>query len=189
MQTSLDLFVCDQNGSTEGFIWNWESDWKWDKELQQEFIELTQSVDCVLLSRKMAEEGFVDYWHTIATQIGNPASIFAKETDSAMKLVFSRTKTESKWPNTILASFSLTETISRLKSVNGKNIIAYCGVEFASELVKTNLVDEFIFYMNPIVFGKGRSIFEKEEAKIEFGNTSAKSFPCGIAIIKYRKRT
>jgi len=186
MQTSLDLFVCDETGSTEGFIWNWEPDWKWDIRLQREFIGLIQSVDCVLLSRKMADEGFIDYWHSIAAQDANPASTFARDIDLAEKVVFSRTRKKSSWPNATLASSDFVQTIVELKESKGKTIIAYGGVEFASELITSGLIDELVFYTNPIAFGRGKSIFENSKTKMRFQLLSATSYECGVVILKYK---
>jgi len=187
MQTSLDMYACDQNGTTDGFVWNWEPDWKWDSQLQAEFIRLKQSVDCVLLSRKMADEGFIDYWHGIAADLANPASNFARAIDTAQKVVFSKTNRESIWPNTIIATESLAETIHALKRQNGKNIVAYGGVDFARALVNADLIDELILHVNPIAFGKGKGIFETAPDKIKFQLVDATSFSCGVAVLKYAR--
>jgi len=188
MQTSLDLFVCDEKGSTEGFVWNWEPDWKWDQKLQEEFIRLKQSMDCVLLSRKMAAEGFIDYWHSIAAQEANPAARFATEIDRARKIIFSKSKRESSWPRADFATEDLATTIQKLKGQNGKEMIAYGGAGLAKELIRTGFVDELHLYVNPVVFGKGESIFQKIAEKLPVQLTEAKGFDCGVVVLKYRMR-
>ena len=187
MQTSLDMFICDQTGSTEGFVWNWEPDWKWDGQLQAEFIGLKQSIDCVLLSRKMAAEGFIDYWHSIAIDQANPASQFARAIDAANKVVFSKTAQVSAWPNTVFATAGLAETIHDLKRQAGKHIIAYGGAGFASALLGADLIDELILYVNPIAFGSGTSLFESAAGKNRFELMDARAYPCGMAVLKYKR--
>ena len=52
-------------------------DWKWDEELRRYHIDLTTSSDCILLSRKMAEEGFHDHWESVAANAASPQFAFA----------------------------------------------------------------------------------------------------------------
>jgi hypothetical protein len=55
-QVSIDGFIAGIDGNTDWMIWNWGPDWTWDEELQLYHTELTKSVDCILLSKQMAED-------------------------------------------------------------------------------------------------------------------------------------
>jgi hypothetical protein len=58
MQMSIDGYVANENGNTSWMVWDWVDDWAWDNELGNYHIDLTTSSDCMLLSRKMATQGF-----------------------------------------------------------------------------------------------------------------------------------
>jgi hypothetical protein len=58
MQVSADGFAADIDGKTDWMIWPWGPDWTCDEDLRRYHIDLTISSDCILLSRKMAEEDF-----------------------------------------------------------------------------------------------------------------------------------
>ncbi len=63
------------------------------------------------------------------------------------KVVFSKTVKESKWVNTTLANGGLTEEVEKLKSKSGKDILVYGGADFASNLIKNRLIDEYHFFI------------------------------------------
>jgi dihydrofolate reductase len=106
--------------------------------------ELTESVDCILLGRKMAE-GFVSHWSDVMTKPDNPDYAFAKKMIEIPKVVFTKTLNKSDWVNTDIATGDLTDEINKLKSQNGKDIIVYGGASFDSSLIKAGLIDGFLF--------------------------------------------
>jgi len=185
MQTSVDCLVCDGEGTTDGFVWNWGPEWTWDEALQGKFIELKKSIDCILLSRKMAEEGFIDYWHEIAVEDSLPASRFAASIDAAEKVVFSRSPRTASWPRTRMAGKTLTEEIRDLKARGGKNMIAYGGAEFAAALLRSGEVDEVKLFINPIAFGRGKNPFEGMTEAFRLRLARAEAFPCGVLVAKF----
>jgi hypothetical protein len=60
MQVSIDGFgfASDGNGDPSWMLSCWAENWTWDEALRRYHTDLTTSSDCILLSRKMAEEGF-----------------------------------------------------------------------------------------------------------------------------------
>jgi dihydrofolate reductase len=183
VQVSVDGYIADKNGKTDWMIWNWGPEWTWDNELKKEFIALKSTIDTVLVSRKMAEEGFIQHWANIP--VDSPQYAFSKNITAAHKVVFTKTLFESTWPNTVLAKGKLSEEIRRLKSQPGKDMIVYGGSSFVSSLIKENLIDEFYLYVNPIVLGKGLEIFTKIEHRLPLTLISTKSYTCGMAVHHY----
>jgi len=57
-QISIDGYIADENGGTGWMVWNFGQDWNWDKALQAYHINLNKSVDSILISSQMAQEGF-----------------------------------------------------------------------------------------------------------------------------------
>jgi dihydrofolate reductase len=186
VQISVDGFIADNNGKTDWMIWNWGPQWTWDNELQKYFEDLTASIDCVLLSRKMAVEGFIDHWAKMADS-KNSQSAFAKKIADAHKVVFSKTIKKSKWDNAEIAGGNLKTEINKIKKQKGKDIIVYGGASFLSSLIKTNLIDEFHLFVNPTALGSGMPIF-KEAGKLSLDLVNAKSYSCGIAVLIYEPK-
>ncbi|MBK7390106.1 MAG: dihydrofolate reductase family protein [Bacteroidetes bacterium] len=129
---SVDGFIAGPNGEMDWM------EWYWDVELKKYVKELTDSVDCIVLGRKLAE-GFIPYWES------HPEEEGAETINKLLKIVFSKTIKASIWENTTIASGDLIEEINKLKSQTGKDIIVYGGANFVSNLINNNLIDEFHF--------------------------------------------
>ena len=166
-------------------IWNWSSNWTWDKALQEYFIDLKHTVDTVLLSRKMGEVGFMDHWARVAADKDSPQAAFAKNITQAHKVVFSNTITKSHWSNAEIAQGNFIDVINSLKQQAGNDLIVYGGATFVASLIKAQLIDEFYLFVNPTVLGKGLSIFDAIEQRQQLKLIEAKAFDCGVLIVKY----
>lgn len=191
VQLSLDGYLANEDGQTNWMIWNWGSEWSWDDELKDYHTELTQSTDCILLSRKMAVEGFVAHWKNTAADITNPQYTFANHIVRTQKVVFSTTLSKSDeipggWETVELCSSNIAEKINHLKKQAGKDMIAYGGASFIASLVKENLIDEYHLLINPVVLGKGVSFFTAIECPLPLRLVSAKAFESGMALLNYR---
>ncbi|MEO6669518.1 MAG: dihydrofolate reductase family protein [Ferruginibacter sp.] len=185
VQISIDGFIADENGLTDWLIWNWGNHWTWDKALQDYFIELTSSVDCVLLSRKMAEEGFIGHWAKVAEDKSSAQYLFAKNIASAQKLVFTKTLEGSTWANTELAKGDLTSEIKKLKAQRGKDMIVYGGASLVSSLIKAGLIDEYYLFVNPTILGDGKTVFKDVIDKMDLKLVSSIGYECGVTVAKY----
>jgi dihydrofolate reductase len=176
MQMSVDGFVGGLNGELDWMTWNW------DDEIKKYVNELTDSVDTILLGRKMTD-GFVSHWTNIVKNQPNDESYpFAKKMVDKPKFVFTKTLNESKWENTKLAKGDITEEVNQLKNQNGEDIIVYGGAGFVTSLVKNNLIDEFYLFVNPAAIGKGLTIFDERK---KFKLIKSTPFSCGIVLHHY----
>lgn len=77
--------------------------------------------------------------------------------------------------------------IDKLKSENGKNIFCDGGAEIVNELLKDDLIDEFIISVIPILVGSGIKLFKdgRPEQKLEL--VSVKSFDKGLTQLHYKR--
>lgn len=181
VQISIDGYISPYN-SQDWLVWGWGKEWTWDEALQKYFIHLTSSISCVLLSRKMAGEGFIDHWTAISKDAANPQCTFARIIAEADKVVFSRTLKASTWPNTILATGELVNEVMTLKKTSHKDIMVYGGSSFVSSLISAALIDEYYLFVNPVALGSGLRIFnERTNLKL----MEAKAFSCGVTVLKY----
>ena len=175
VQMTVDGFIAGPNG---------EMDWTsidWDNELKKYVGGLTDTVDCIILGRKLAQ-GFIPYWASHPEQEG--ADIF----NGTKKVVFTKTLEKSEWDNTVLAKGDLVEEISKLKKQDGRDMIAYGGAVFVSALIKYGLIDELHLFINPTAIGSGMTIFKELDGRQNLKLVKSTSFDCGIVVLKYEPK-
>ena len=187
MQLSIDGFVSANKPGVRWQVWDFSPEWTWGPELQRYHTDLTASIDCVLLSRKMAEEGFIEHWAGIAKQRNNPQSIFAGNITRAHKVIFSKTLKASRWENAELANGDLVNEVNALKAREGKDMIVYGGASFVSALIKAKLIDEYHLVVNPAILGKGVAIFDKADGMMGLSLVDARAYEKGMAVLRYVK--
>lgn len=180
MQVSLDGFVAGPHGEQDWMVWNWGED------LKNYAIELSDSVDTMLIGRVTYQE-MASYWPAAAA---NPKSTedeteFAKYMNNLSKVVFSKTLSTVDWQNSRLAKGSIEEEIKNLKQQSGKDIIIYGGAGIVSALIKLGLIDEYHLFINPVVIGNGMTIFKElaEQRKLKLVRTITSSV--GIVVLCY----
>jgi dihydrofolate reductase len=176
MQISVDGFVGGPNGELDWMTWDW------DDEIKNYVNELTDSVDTILLGRKMTE-GFISHWTNIVmNKRDDPSYPFAKKMVDKPKFVFTKTLDKSPWQNTKLANGDIVQEVNQIKNENGKDIVVYGGADFVASLIKNNLIDEFHFFVNPAAIGNGLSIFD---GRTNFKLVKSIPFSCGIVLHTY----
>ena len=172
VQMTVDGYIAGPNG---------EMDWAirdWDEELKDYVKEITDPVDCIVLGRKLAQ-GFIPYWES------HPEEEGADKLNNTHKVIFTKTLDRSDWDNTVLAKGDLVNEISKLKSEEGKDIIAYGGAIFVSALIKHGLIDEYHLLINPTAIGEGMTIFGELDHSQNLKLVKSASFSCGIVVLKY----
>ena len=187
MQTSVDMYVGAVNGDASWMNWSWGDDWTWDAKLRQYHIDTTASADCVLVSDRMAQEGFIDHWAAMAQRSDNPQSAFAENITRAYKVIFSHDKPDVHWPNARAAVGDMISAVNTLKKAPGKNLIAFGGAGFARSLIAADLVDEFHFIVNPVVLGKGVPILTGSRDKMKLELMSSEAYSGGMVVLRYAR--
>ncbi len=178
LQTSIDGFIGGPNGEMDWMVWDW------DDQLKKYVSELLDSIDCILLGRKLAE-GFIPHWTGVASDPKNLEVEAGKIFTQLPKVVFTRTLDHSPWDNTTLAKGDLTEEVKAIKEQEGRDLYACGGAEFVSNLIGENLIDEYYLFVNPSAIGNGMSVF-RQRTGLQFA--AARSFPCGITVLKYESK-
>lgn len=186
VQITVDGFIAGPIGEMNWLVWDW------DEELKQYVADITETVDCIALGRKLAE-GFIPHWSNVAANSDNQEYAAGRKFTDTKKIVFSKTLDTSdaivkSWNNTLLAKGDIVEEVNQLKTQKGKDIIAYGGATFVSELVKNKLIDEFYFFVNPAIIGSGLSIFKEIESTQNLTLIDSKTFNCGIVVLKYKQK-
>ena len=183
---SIDSYIAGPNGEMDWMVWNW------DDKLKKYVYELNEPVDTIILGRKMTD-GFVSYWSDVMTKPDDPSSIdrshvFVKKMIETPKVVFTKTLKKSQWANTDIATGDLTDEISNLKSLKGKDMIVYGGASFDTSLIRAGLIDEFHLFINPVAIGKGMTIFKDLNEIQKFNLVKSVAFDCGIVELHYEPK-
>lgn len=188
MQMSVDGFV----GAEEDHpwqLWGWGDDSAWDDELKRDFNAVFQTIDTILLSRKMAEEGYLAHWGNAARRFPkDPFYAFAQRIVEARKVVPSDRLKTSRWERTSVVSGDLPREVNALKAGEGGDIAVFGGAGFASALIAAGLVDEFQLFINPAVLGAGRRIFDQGGfARLRL--IGSKAYASGMVVSRYAPAT
>ena len=153
-------------------------DWSppyWDDEHTAYAGKLLDPADALLLGRD-TYEGFAAAWP------GRPGE-YADKINSMPKHVASRTLTETTW-NASLIEGDVAEAVAALKEQDGGDIIKYGTGELDRALVENQLVDEFHFWVFPVVVGKGDRLFDGLDlTSLKLVDTSR--FESGIVVLVY----
>jgi dihydrofolate reductase len=105
---------------------------------------------------------------------------------SAMpKYVASRSLTQTTWNATLLGP-DPSSAIARLKDQPGKDLIKYGTSRFDDTLVRDHLIDEFRFWIMPVVAGPGRRLFEDvDTSSLDLRLTDQRRLENGSVILTY----
>ncbi len=177
---TVDGYVAGPNG---------EMDWTaqaWDNELIQYVTAITESIDCIVLGRKLAE-GFIPHWANVAANSEHPEFTAGQKFTDTHKVVFTKTLEKSPWANTVLAKGDLVDEITTLKKQGGKDLIVYGGATFVSALIQQELIDELHLFINPTAIGSGMTIFRGPNYK-NLNLVKSTSFTCGVVVLHYEPK-
>lgn len=88
-----------------------------------------------------------------------------------------------------IKSFSgdLIPLINLLKSKDGKYIFIDGGANIINQLLNSNLIDEFIISIIPIILGKGISLFGSNIKPIKLELIETKSFTSSLVQVHYKR--
>ena len=174
---TLTIFIAT---SLDGYIAMPNDDLSFLKLVEKEgedygYAEFTATIDTIILGRKTYE------W--VLKEIGS------SHYDNGNRNVYVITRTERpSVGKTIFYTGNLTELVQQLKTGKGKNIYCDGGAEIINELLKNDLVDEFIISVIPILVGNGIRLFQdnRPEQKLELVN--AKTFDTGLTQLHYKRK-
>lgn len=187
MQTSVDGYVSAADSDLAWQVWDWTERWPWDKALKADFNALLDPIDCILLSRKMAEEGYIDHWaHASRRFPADQNYAFAKKIVDAQKVILTNKLASAHWDRTEIARGGLVPEVNALKRKRGRTIVCFGGVGFASALVREGLVDELQLFVNPIAVSDGRSIFSDARGGMRLRLLASTAYACGIVVNRYQ---
>lgn len=160
-----------------------------DEESLHYFANLLREADLQIFGR-ITYQLMVPYWPEVAkSQSASPsANEFARVFDSLPRVVFSRSLERTDDPKARIVRTDLREEILKLKQQPGKNILVG-GVNVSSQLIELDLVDEFLFVVQPIIAGEGARLLRGVPLpqKLQLKLVESRFFQSGCAALRYRK--
>lgn len=139
------------------------------------YAKFTGSIDTLIIGRKT-----YDY---VLKNVG------ASHYDNGQRDVYVVTRNQRpKIGRTTFFTGSLPDLVKKLKSEDGKNIYCDGGAEVINELLKHDLIDEFIISVIPVLLGEGTRLFKdgRPEQQLEFAQVE--TFDTGLAQLHYKKK-
>jgi len=149
--------------------------------------DLLFSADALLLGRETYEI-FAEVWPTRTSADDGPGEEGSSDRiNSLPKYVASTSLTEPLAWNSTLLTGNIPAEVARIKNEPGEVLLMYgCG-ELARTLLEHNLIDEFQFWVYPVVRGQGSRLFGSGiHADLELVET--RSFLAGFTILTCRPK-
>lgn len=156
----------------------WSMDFWSDEAGKYKYNELFAS-DIQLLGR-LTYEGFAKAWPTMEG-VGD----FGVKMNTMPKYVISKTLKNADWENSHIIKDNILEEIKKLKREDGKDILVAGSGQLVTFLLENKLVDEMHVLLHPLVLGKGKRLFTKED-RFVFELTKTKELPKGIVALHYK---
>ena len=132
---------------------------------------------------RITYELMASYWPTPYALKNDP--IVAERMNSLPKVVFSRTLDEASWNNTKLVKGDIAAEIRKMKGEPGKDMVIFGSGNIISQMAQEGLIDEYQIVVNPVVLGKGRTIFEGIKEKLNLKLTKTQAFGNGNVLLCY----
>lgn len=165
--------------SLDGYIAKPNEDLSFLKIVEKEgedygYAEFTATIDTIILGRKTYD------W--VKREIGT------SHYDNGERDVYVITRTEKpRVGRTKFYSGNLTDLIAELKSKIGKDIYCDGGAEVITELLKNDLVDEYVISVIPVLVGDGTRLFKDGRPEQTLELISTKQFDKGLVQLHYRR--
>jgi len=186
----MRTIVVQMGLSLDGFFEGPDRDISWhrvDEELHAHFNEQL-ATNSAFLEGRVTYELMEAYWPDADQDPTNPATMkeFAGIWRAVPKIVFSRTL-QQVGPNATLLSEVDPDEIRALQQQPGGDM-TLGGVDLVATFRGLDLVDEYRLYVNPVVLGRGRRLFETADSPIDLDLVEERRFGNGVVLLRYAVR-
>jgi dihydrofolate reductase len=175
----------------DGYFSGMNGDFSWAHKDKQDaewnaFVAGNASGGGQLLFGRITYQLMASYWPTPQASANDP--IVAERMNNLPKVVFSRTLDQASWSNTRLVKGELAAEVRKLKKSPGADMTLLGSGSIVSQLTQEGLIDEFQFVLNPVVLGKGRTMFDGITTKLSLTLMTTRTFGNGNVLLCYEPR-
>ncbi len=172
--------------SVDGYFEGEGQDISWhnvDEEFNEFAIAQLREVDTLLFGR-VTYEMMASYWPTQQARESDP--VVAGLMNDTPKIVFSRSLSEPDWENTRLVKDNFAAEVTALKHQPGKDMIIFGSSDLAVSFLEHGLLDECRIMINPVVLGRGKSLFQGINDKLGLKLLRSRTFHSGNVLLYYQ---
>lgn len=171
---TVDGFFCGPNG---------EIDWHVvDAEFNDASIAFLDTVDTLMFGR-VTQELMASYWPTPAGMKDDPA--IAERMNSLKKVYFSKGAGTIPWNNSTLLHEIVADDIAKMKQAPGKDIAIFGSGTIVDQLTQLGLIDEYWSIVNPVILGKGKTLFPTLDGRRKLKLLQSKTYASGNVLEAY----
>ncbi len=178
---SLDGLVAGPNGELDWFT---EDLFRKGTGAGDLIKENLNSVGAILLGRLTYQE-LGAYWPDAT----DSDPVITERMNNLPKIVFSKTLNEvawGRWNTARLVKGDPAEEVRRLKEWPGKDLVIYGSGQLVSALMKEKLIDEFQFFIQPVVLGHGKPEFKDFQERYWLHLLESRQLRQGALFVRYR---
>lgn len=180
--------VAFNNVSLDGYFTDAGGDMSWAHTGSEDpeyaaFVAGNAQGDGMLVMGRVTYDLMAGYWPTPMAKQNDP--VVAEGMNRMPKLVFSRTMNEAAWSNTTLVKGDPAGAIRKAKQEEGPDMAILGSGSIVSQLAQAGLIDEFQLVVNPVVLGKGRTMFDGVGERLTLRLTQSRAFPNGKMVLWY----
>src|SRR5262245_27385385 len=187
----MSKLVVFNNLTLDGYFTGANGDLSWahsgmdDAEFNA-FVADNASGEGRLLFGRITYELMASYWPTPIAFKNDP--IVAEGMNRMPKVVFSRTLENVTWSNTKLVKGDIVSAIRKMKNEPGNDMTILGSGSIVSQLAPEGLIDEYQIVLNPVVLGKGRTMFDGIKEKLNLILTKTRTFSSGKVFLSYEPK-
>jgi dihydrofolate reductase len=179
-QVSLDGYFRTPDGDV-----SWAHQQGDDAEFR-DFIAGNASGGGALLFGRKTYEMMASFWPTPAAAEQFPA--VAKGMNRHLKIVFSKTLQNPTWQNSTVVKGDTAVEMRRLKAEPGEPMVILGSGSLVAPLARAGLIDELQLLVFPIVLGRGVTMFEGVDERIDLQLKSTRTFKNGIVFMVHEPK-
>lgn len=172
---TLDGFFVDARGDMS---WAHRSDPEWNA-----FAAENAAGGGRLVFGRVTYDLMAGFWPTPQASAAFPA--VAERMNHLPKIVFSRTMDRATWNNTTLVKGDIVETMRRMKAAPGDAMVILGSGSIVSQFAAAGLIDQYQVVVNPVILGKGRTLFEGVTARLPLRLVRTRVFANGNVLLCY----
>ncbi len=170
--TSVDGFIADNKGGTDGFSMT--------AQYIPDYIKSLQDYDTVLMGKHTYEAGY-----KAGIEPGQPSPMYAH----MMQYVFSQSMEAYQHDQLQVIREDPARFVKDLKSLDGGSIYLCGGGKLAGYLIQHHLIDELILKVNPVIFGDGLTVFSGYEGIVDLILLDTKIYSDGNIFLHYQLKS
>ena len=153
-----------------------------DETMGQASAESMAHTDALLFGRRTYE----DFYSVWPNQTDNP---FTDVLNNTRKYVASTTLSEPlPWINSTLLRGDAAEAVAELRAQPGRNIVILGSGLLVQSLMASDLIDEYVLLIHPLVLGTGRRLFAEGVPLADLALQQAITTTTGVVIATYQPK-